>query len=89
MAAILINGKVIQKDILEEIAAEMAEIKAKTGAVPGLATLLVGDQPALGILCYRQNKNGEKAWFQGDSRPPSEGCFGGGTTLPHKWLQQR
>lgn len=71
MAAILINGKVIQKDILEEIAAEMAEIKAKTGAVPGLATLLVGDQPASVSYVTAKIKTAKKLGFKEiqDRRP--------------------
>jgi len=46
MSAKLIKGTVIREEILEEIIAEVAEIKEKYGKVPGLATILVGESPA-------------------------------------------
>lgn len=42
MPAELIDGKQIAADIRSEIQAEVEEIRAKTGKVPGLATVLVG-----------------------------------------------
>ncbi|MFC2146417.1 bifunctional methylenetetrahydrofolate dehydrogenase/methenyltetrahydrofolate cyclohydrolase FolD [Acidobacteriota bacterium] len=42
MPAELIDGKQIAADIRSEIQAEVEEIKAKTGKVPGLATVLIG-----------------------------------------------
>lgn len=44
MTAELIDGKQIADDIHGEIQAEVEEIKAKTGKVPGLATVLVGSR---------------------------------------------
>lgn len=44
MTAELIDGKAIAATIREEIAAEVADMKAKTGRVPGLATVLVGNR---------------------------------------------
>ncbi len=46
MTAKLIDGKAIAKAIQEELAAEVAMLKEKYGVVPGLATVLVGDNPA-------------------------------------------
>ncbi len=46
MTAQLIKGTEIREKILEEIAAETAEIKEKHGVVPGLVTILVGENPA-------------------------------------------
>ena len=46
MAATLIKGTEIREEILEEITAEVAEIKEKHGKVPGLVTILVGENPA-------------------------------------------
>ena len=46
MAAKLIKGTEIREQILEEINAEVAEIKEKHGVVPGLVTILVGENPA-------------------------------------------
>ena len=46
MAAKLIMGTEIREEILNEISAEVAEIKEKHGVVPGLVTILVGESPA-------------------------------------------
>ena len=46
MTAKLIKGTDIREEILEEIAAEVKEIKDKKGVVPGLVTILVGEDPA-------------------------------------------
>ncbi len=46
MAAKLIKGTVIRDEILKEIEADVKEIKEKHGIVPGLVTILVGEDPA-------------------------------------------
>jgi len=46
MTATLIKGTEIREEILEEITKEVAEIKEKHGVVPGLVTILVGENPA-------------------------------------------
>lgn len=46
MTAEIISGTKIREEILEEIRAEVAEMKEKTGKVPGLVTILVGANPA-------------------------------------------
>jgi methylenetetrahydrofolate dehydrogenase (NADP+)/methenyltetrahydrofolate cyclohydrolase len=46
MTAKLIKGTEIREEILKEIADEVKEIKDKHGVVPGLVTILVGENPA-------------------------------------------
>jgi methylenetetrahydrofolate dehydrogenase (NADP+)/methenyltetrahydrofolate cyclohydrolase len=46
MTAKLINGNEIREEILKEIEQEVAVIKEKYGKVPGLVTILVGENPA-------------------------------------------
>jgi len=46
MTAKLIMGTEIRETILEELAADVKAIKAKHGVVPGLVTILVGENPA-------------------------------------------
>jgi methylenetetrahydrofolate dehydrogenase (NADP+)/methenyltetrahydrofolate cyclohydrolase len=46
MTAKLIKGTEIREEILEEIAQEVSKIKEKHGVVPGLVTILVGENPA-------------------------------------------
>lgn len=46
MSAQLIDGKVIAAQVYDEILAEVTELKEKHGITPGLATVLVGENPA-------------------------------------------
>jgi methylenetetrahydrofolate dehydrogenase (NADP+)/methenyltetrahydrofolate cyclohydrolase len=46
MPAKLINGLEIREILLQEIRAEVQEIKKKHGVVPGLVTILIGENPA-------------------------------------------
>lgn len=46
MTAKLIDGKGIAKSIQQQLTEEVAQVKEKHGIVPGLATVLVGDNPA-------------------------------------------
>ena len=46
MSAKIISGTEIAKQIADEIYHEVVELKARYGVVPGLATVLVGDDPA-------------------------------------------
>jgi methylenetetrahydrofolate dehydrogenase (NADP+)/methenyltetrahydrofolate cyclohydrolase len=46
MTARILSGKEIGQQIRQELTEEIAELKEKHGLVPGLATVLVGDDPA-------------------------------------------
>lgn len=46
MSARILDGKSLAADLRGEIAAEVAALKTATGRVPGLAVVLVGDDPA-------------------------------------------
>ncbi len=46
MTAEIIDGSAISRQIREELKGEIAEIREKHGVIPGLATVLVGDDPA-------------------------------------------
>lgn len=46
MTATIIDGKAIAAEIRQEVKMEVERLKAKYGKVPGLATVLVGDNPA-------------------------------------------
>ncbi|GIW55215.1 MAG: bifunctional protein FolD [Nitrospiraceae bacterium] len=54
MGARLIDGKTLAQSIRERIAKDVAELHAKTGVRPGLAAILVGDDPASHL--YVKNK---------------------------------
>ena len=46
MTARIISGTEIAAQIREELARDVAELKEKHGIVPGLVTILAGDNPA-------------------------------------------
>lgn len=54
MSAQIIRGSDMAEEIRAEVAAGVAEMRAKRGAVPGLAVVLVGDDPASAV--YVRNK---------------------------------
>ncbi|MBW1742990.1 MAG: bifunctional 5,10-methylene-tetrahydrofolate dehydrogenase/5,10-methylene-tetrahydrofolate cyclohydrolase, partial [Deltaproteobacteria bacterium] len=56
MAAKLIKGGEISKQIREEVTKEVAELKEKHGLTPGLATILVGDDPGSKVYVGQKEK---------------------------------
>jgi len=56
MTAEIISGKEVAKAIRAELAEEVAELKEQHGIVPGLATVLVGENPASVSYVTAKNK---------------------------------
>jgi len=56
MAAKLIKGTEISKQIREEITREVEELKEKHGVTPGLATILVGEDPGSKVYVGQKEK---------------------------------
>jgi len=56
MTAQLISGNEIAKQIREELRQEIANLKAKHNLVPGLATVLVGEDPASQVYVGQKEK---------------------------------
>ena len=61
--AVVIHGSEIAKKIREEVRAEALQLKKERGIVPGLAVILVGDDPASRIYVGRKEKACEEAGF--------------------------
>jgi methylenetetrahydrofolate dehydrogenase (NADP+)/methenyltetrahydrofolate cyclohydrolase len=49
VSASIIDGKAIAARVREQVAEDVAAFEARTGRVPGLATVLVGDDPASAV----------------------------------------
>ena len=64
MSAKLIKGTEIREEILEEISAEVQKIKAAQGVVPGLVTILVGENPASISYVTLKIKTAERLGFK-------------------------
>jgi len=71
MSAKLIKGTEIREEILKEIESEVADIKAKHNQVPGLVTILVGENPASISYVTLKIKTAHRVGFKEvqDSRP--------------------
>ncbi len=61
MAARLIDGKALAQTVRDRIAAETKDLQAKTGVRPGLATILVGEDPASALYVRSKQKACEAA----------------------------
>ena len=60
MTAQLIKGAEVAKQIREELAAEIAELKTKHNVVPGLVTVLVGADPASQVYVGAKEKTSQE-----------------------------
>jgi len=60
MSAKIIDGRAIAKEMRQEIAAEVEQLKAEHGITPGLATVLVGERPASQMYVRMKQRACEK-----------------------------
>ena len=60
----IIDGKKVSSHIKDNIAAEVNILKNKTGKTPGLAVVLVGDDPASAVYVKNKNKTCKNIGFQ-------------------------
>jgi 5,10-methylene-tetrahydrofolate dehydrogenase/methenyl tetrahydrofolate cyclohydrolase len=77
MTARIIDGAAVAERVRQNIADEVAELKAKHGLVPGLATVLVGENPASQFYVRSKGKACAKA-----------GIFSSAPTLPAESTQE-
>jgi methylenetetrahydrofolate dehydrogenase (NADP+)/methenyltetrahydrofolate cyclohydrolase len=64
MSAKIIDGKAVAAKLRERVANEAAKLKSAHGIVPGLATVLVGDDPASEIYIRNKGKTAEALGFK-------------------------
>ena len=60
----IIDGKMVASQIKENITTEVQSLKKKTGKTPGLAVVLVGDDPASAVYVRNKNKTCNNIGFQ-------------------------
>lgn len=63
MSAIVIDGKAYAATLKERVAAEVARMKVEHGITPGLATVLVGNDPASEVYIRSKGKNASALGF--------------------------
>jgi len=66
MAAELIDGRQLSKDVRAELASEIEEITEQLGRPPGLAVVLVGDDPASKIYVRNKERSCERLGMHGE-----------------------
>lgn len=72
VAARIIDGKALAQQVRERLARESAAVLAKTGMKPGLATILVGDDPASHLYVKSKQKACDAAGiYIDDSKLPA------------------
>ena len=64
MTATIIDGKKVAAALRSRVAAEAARLKSAHGLVPGLATVLVGNDPASEVYVRNKGKTAEKLGFK-------------------------
>ena len=73
MTATIIDGKAIAARVRGEVAAEVQELTARGGSAPGLATVLVGDDPASEVYVRgKQRACAEVGMVPFDRRLPAD-----------------
>lgn len=63
----IIDGKVISKQVREEIAASVVEFKKKYNSAPGLAVIIVGNDPASQVYVRNKKRGCEEVGFYSES----------------------
>jgi methylenetetrahydrofolate dehydrogenase (NADP+) / methenyltetrahydrofolate cyclohydrolase len=61
---VLIDGKKVSAEIRSRLKQETEELKNKTGRTPGLATVLIGEDPASAVYVRNKNKICHEIGFQ-------------------------
>ncbi len=64
MTAKIIDGKKVSASILEKLTTETEDLKKQFGRPPGLATVLVGEDPASQVYVRNKNKRCKEIGFQ-------------------------
>ena len=65
MAAQIIDGKAVAARVRAEVAEEVAAFTAEHGRAPGLATILVGDDPASAVYVGGKQKASAEVGIEG------------------------
>ena len=73
MSATVVDGKEIAREVRAEVARDVERLSVETGRRPGLATVLVGDDPASAIyVANKQKACRETGIVPIDHRPPAD-----------------
>jgi methylenetetrahydrofolate dehydrogenase (NADP+) / methenyltetrahydrofolate cyclohydrolase len=82
VAATVIDGKAVAASVRERVRREAEELSGEIGRPPGLATVLVGDDPASAIYVRRKHEAAEEAGIRNFDHKP------GGSISQEELLEQ-
>lgn len=71
MAATVIDGKAVAASVRERVRGEVEELAGEIGRPPGLATVLVGDDPASAIYVRRKHSAAEEVGIHNFDHKPN------------------
>ena len=83
MSAEIIDGKAIAEKIRQEIKHEVESLKSRHGIVPGLAVILVGEDPASEVYVKNKRHQLRKSRDQVPGIPQARGLPRGGPDETH------
>jgi len=66
VTAALIDGKAVAAEVLARVGSEAAAFQAKSGRPPGLAVVLVGEDPASRVYVRNKSREAEAAGFRSE-----------------------
>jgi methylenetetrahydrofolate dehydrogenase (NADP+)/methenyltetrahydrofolate cyclohydrolase len=69
MPATIIDGREVSARVRAEVARDVAELRERTGRTPGLATILVGDDPASAVYVNNKRKASAEVGIADFHRP--------------------
>ncbi|HEY7932921.1 MAG TPA: bifunctional methylenetetrahydrofolate dehydrogenase/methenyltetrahydrofolate cyclohydrolase FolD [Solirubrobacteraceae bacterium] len=82
MSDLIIDGKALAARVREQVAREVQELQATVGRPPGLATVLVGEDPASAVYVgAKQRACAEAGMVSFDKRLPTQASFADVTEL--------
>ena len=64
MSAQVIDGKAVAAEVVETVKAETAKLISETGVVPGIAVVIVGEDPASQVYVRSKGKRAEECGFK-------------------------
>lgn len=64
--ALIMDGKAVSAQVREEIAQKARELTARTGIIPGLAVIIVGDDPASQVYVRNKHRACEQVGFHSE-----------------------
>ena len=71
----ILDGAALAKEVRAEVAVGVAEMLQSHGVTPGLAAVLVGDDPASAIYVRNKRQACAEVATEGPWTPPLRECF--------------